>query len=350
MDERAAVARFEAAVTSQVGLAVGGRAGSEGYAASSPEPEGRHRGGGADGGGIGEHVPREGSLADDRQAGARGQQGARDGEDVSDSRRESFEVGGRATIGLNLPSGEAAFVPGEPGTVEVLVEGHHADEFVVEESGGRISLRTPGGLRSRWDSLDVTVRTAPGTDVEVRAASADVGARVELGSLDVEVASGDLRVGDVTGNAVVRSASGDVEIGVVGGELAANTASGDLRLGEARGRAILSTASGDARLGSALAALSASTQSGDLVVGRYEGGDLECGSTSGDVRIGLPPGRALDVDLNSISGDIRSDFSTEPGGPPQPSSTRTTEDTGVTARLRVKTVSGDIALVRADGG
>ena len=69
-------------------------------------------------------------------------------------------------------------------------------------------------------------------------------------------------------------------------------------------------------------------------VEHYEGGDFECNSTSGDVRIGLPPGRTLDVDLNTLSGGIRSDFSPEDGD-------------GATARLRAKTVSGDITLLRA---
>jgi DUF4097 and DUF4098 domain-containing protein YvlB len=96
------------------------------------------------------------------------------------------------------------------------------------------------------------------------------------------------------------------------------------------------TASGEAQLGTAHAALSSSTQSGDFEVEDYEGGDLECNSTSGDIRIGLPSGRTLDVDLNTLSGDIRSDFSPEGGD-------------GATARLRVKTVSGDITLLRATG-
>jgi hypothetical protein len=52
--------------------------------------------------------------------------------------------------------------------------------------------------------------------------------------------------------------------------------------------------------------------------------------------IGLPSGRTLDVDLNTLSGDIHSDFSPEGGD-------------GATARLRVKTVSGDITLLRATG-
>ena len=254
---------------------------------------------------------------------------------MSDARREVFEVGWRPKVELSLPSGEAVFLPGEEGVVEVRVEGHHADEFVVEHLGGRVVLRTPGGSRSRWDSFDVSVRAPAGAELEVKAASADVRAEVDLGSLNASLVSGDLKVRKIGGNAAVESASGDVELGEVDGHLAVSTASGEVRLGEVRGHAAVNTASGEARLDSALGALAVSTQSGDLEVGHYAGDDLECNTTSGDVRIGLPPGRDLDVDLNTISGDIRSDFSPD-------------EADGAAARLRVKTISGDIALVRAN--
>ena len=253
---------------------------------------------------------------------------------MNDARRERFEVDGPVRVELNLPSGAAAFLPGEPGVVEVSVEGDRADEFVIDRVGGRVLLRTPESSRSRWDSFAVTVRMPPGCGLQVRAASADVAAEVDLGSLSVDVASGDLGVGNVRGDVAVRAASGDVEIGTVDGDAAVNTASGDIRLREVKGRAVLDSASGDVRLGAALGALSASTQSGGLEVGRYVGGDLECNSTSGNVRIGLPPGRALEVEVDTVSGDIRSDFPTGDGD-------------GSAARLRVKTVSGDIALVRA---
>ena len=253
---------------------------------------------------------------------------------MSYTRRETLEVDGTTRIELNLPSGEAAFLPGTPGVVEVVIEGRQADEFVVEKAGGRILLRTPAGARSRWDSFDLTVRMPPGCDLEVRAASADVRAEVDLGSLRVDVASGDVAAGNVEGNTVVRSASGDVNLGAVSGDLAVNTASGDITVREARGHAALNSASGDVQVGEALGVLAVASQSGDLEVGRYGGDDLECGSTSGDVRIGLPPGRDLDVDIDTISGEIRSDF------PPE-------EGDGAIARLRVKTVSGDITLSRA---
>lgn len=253
---------------------------------------------------------------------------------MSDSRRETFEVGGRPGIDVNLPSGDVVFLPGEKGTVEVIIEGRHADDLVVEQRGGRIVLRTSDRSVGRWDSFDVTVRTPAGADLEVRAASADVDIQVALGSLGANLASGDIRAGEIEKDATVESASGDVELGEVGGNLAVSTASGDVALGRADGRVEMHTASGEVRLGSVLATLSVSTQSGDLEVEHYEGEDLECNSTSGDVRIGLPSGRTLDVDLNTVSGDIRSDFSPE-------------DEDGATARLRVKTVSGDIVLVRS---
>ncbi len=237
---------------------------------------------------------------------------------MSDSRHEEFQVGGRHRIEVNLPSGEAVFLPGEPGRVDIEVEGQNVDDLVIEQRGGRILLRTPHGSGSRWDSFDVAVRTPAGTDLEVNVASADVDVQVATGTLLARLASGGIRAGAIEGDATVQTASGDVELGQVGGSCSVNTASGDVRLG------------------TVLAALSASTQSGDFEVERYEGGDLECNSTSGDVRIGLPPGRTLDVDLNTLSGDIGSDFSPEGGD-------------GATARLRVRAVSGDIILLRATG-
>jgi DUF4097 and DUF4098 domain-containing protein YvlB len=255
---------------------------------------------------------------------------------VSDSRHEEFQVGGRHRLEVNLPSGEAVFLPGEPGRVEVDVEGRNAEGLVIEQRESRILVRTPQGSGSRWDSFEVTVRTPAGADLEVTAASADVDVQVDLVSLHARLASGDIRAGGIEGDAAVETASGAVELGEVGGSFSANTASGDVRLSRAGGRVRVHTASGEVRLGTVLASLSSSTQSGDLEVEDYEGGDLECNSTSGDVRIGLPSGRTLDVDLNTLSGDIRSDFSPEGGD-------------GATARLRVKTVSGDITLLRATG-
>jgi hypothetical protein len=169
---------------------------------------------------------------------------------MSDSRHETFDVGGRPRIEVSLPSGDIVFLPGESGKVEVDVEGRNAEDLAIEQRGGRILLRTPDGLGSRWESFDVTVRTPAGAEVDVRAASADVDVQVALGSLGARLASGDIRVGEIEGDATLESASGDVELGEVGGNLDVSTASGDVQLGRAGGRVVVHTASGGARLGS----------------------------------------------------------------------------------------------------
>ncbi len=228
-------------------------------------------------------------------------------------------------VDAQVPYGRVEMVlrGGEPALV--VRAGEEAERRPAgEEYEARIALRLPPSLKA---AVEEAARSA-GESVNsflVRDLS---------GSLGVDVASGDLRVGDVGGDAVVRSASGDVEIGEVAGDAAVNTAPGDIKVRGARGRATLNTASGEVGLGDAFGPLSVSTQSGNLGVGRYEGEDLGCNTTSGDVRIGLRPGRGLEVDLDTVSGDIRSDFSAGDGR-------------GATARLRVKTVSGGILLVRA---
>jgi hypothetical protein len=255
---------------------------------------------------------------------------------VNGARQERFGVDGPVRVELNLPSGEAVFLPGVPDEVEVVIEGRQANEFVVEKAGDRILLETPRIWRSRWDSFGITVRMPAGCDLRVQAASAGVRSEVDLGSLEMEVASGTLAAGDIAGNARVQSASGDVALGSVSRDLTVNTASGDIRARQVGGRASLNSASGDVRVGDAVGVLAATTQSGDLEVGCYGGHDLECNSASGDVKIGLPPGLDLDVDVDTVSGEIHSDFSPDDGD-------------GGTARLRVKTISGDVTLARANG-
>jgi DUF4097 and DUF4098 domain-containing protein YvlB len=54
---------------------------------------------------------------------------------------------------------------------------------------------------------------------------------------------------------------------------------------------------------------------------------------SGDVRLGIPPRRTLDVEVQTLSGDVRNRLPTGDGSPPEKRVT-----------LTVKTLSGDITL------
>ncbi|MBA2693563.1 MAG: DUF4097 family beta strand repeat protein [Rubrobacter sp.] len=261
---------------------------------------------------------------------------------MGEERRETFEVGGKAKIELkSLPSGRASFLPGEDGKVEVYVRGRDVEEFLIEHFGDTIELRAPEGISTRWDSFEVEVRMPEkGVSLSANVAAADVEVGVDIETLGFNSASGNLRTKNIEGDAGVNTASGAVEIEVVGGKLGVNTASGDIRVREAKGNLGANSASGDVRVESALADLELRSAAGDLEVGNYAGGDLRCTTQAGDIKISVPPGRTLEVDMNTHTGDIRNELGESEGG---------TEDegNGATAHLRMKTLSGDITLARA---
>ena len=79
--------------------------------------------------------------------------------------------------------------------------------------------------------------------------------------------------------------------------------------------------------------------SGDLRVDAVREGEIKLQSVSGDVRLGVRPGTRLQIDATSTSGDISSELDVKDRPSELPS--------GLEARLQVKTVSGDVDIVRA---
>lgn len=268
---------------------------------------------------------------------------------MGEERRETFEVAGKVKVTLkNLPSGRASFLPGEAGKVEVHVRGKNAGDFAIERFGEEIELRAPEGRSSRWDAFEVTVRVPEdGASLGANVAAADVDVEVGLESLGFNSASGDLRARRVAGETGANTASGSVSVESVGGRLGVNTASGDVKVGEARGEVGVNTASGDVRVESALADLEVRSASGDLEVRSFDGKSLKFNTQAGDVKILVPPGRTLDVDFDTLAGDIKNElgeFESSDSSGEEPGE-------GAPARLRVKTLSGDITLGRtANGG
>lgn len=257
---------------------------------------------------------------------------------MSDHRTETFSVTGTVRLELRLGAGRATVLPGDEGAVVIDVRGRDAGSFRIEQSGDHISLRPEDGFGNRWRSYDLTIRLPAGSQLEVRTASADVDIEVGLSRLRANCASGDLRAGNVSGEAVVRSASGNVGLSGVDGRLDVSTASGDIEVERADGEVTFRGASGDLAVGAARGSLSGRSASGDVWVRSFEGELLRCTTASGNVRVGLPAGRTVDVDVSTLSGGLHNDFAAEPGGG---------SGDGPTSRLQLRTVSGDVRLERA---
>lgn len=264
-------------------------------------------------------------------------------------RREQFPVGERPGIEVMLPSGSLRVVAGSPGAVAVEVRGAEANRFDISESGDGVRVRLDGGRGGRWRSHDVVVAVPPGATMQVRVASAEVSVETDLGALDVQSSSGRVSAQDVAGDVTVKSASGDVRLGAAGGDVRVSSASGDFALASSGGAVTTNTAAGDVRIGRVDGALSVRSASGDVTVDSYGGHDLDCATVSGDVSIGIVPGRTVDLDLFTLAGDVTSAFAAGDGDGDGGSGGGGGAG-GEPGRVSVRSTAGDISLRRAPAG
>ncbi|MBP1632336.1 MAG: hypothetical protein H6Q11_624 [Acidobacteria bacterium] len=252
-------------------------------------------------------------------------------------RMERFEIAGRPRLVLRVPAGEIRVVPGKPGEVVVRcrADERHLGRVAIDRDGDTISVGPEGAGFGHWPSLDVEVAVGAAPDVRARFGSTDVELRTTVHSLEVAGASGDVVAGAVEGSLTLRLASGDLAVESEGGGLDVVTASGDVRVRQAGGQVEVKTASGDIALGSVEGDCTARTASGRVAVACFNGGRFEAKTVSGNVRLGVPSGRRYSLSLQTLSGDVRTDFpvSSETGGAP--------------ARIAVTSVSGDIRITAA---
>jgi len=250
-------------------------------------------------------------------------------------RIEAFDLTAPPRLRIRIPSGSARLTAGPADRIAVRLSssGRDPKDFLVEQQGDTVVVEPPAGRLGRWASTALVVEVPEGVHVRARLGSADLTARVPLGSLRVDAASGDIKAGGISGDAGFKTASGDIRVEAVGGRLDATVASGDIRVRSVAGDARARSASGDIYLGTVDGEVSVHTASGDVTVGTFRGATFGVKTLSGDVSIGVTPGRRFDVSFQTLSGDLRTDF---PVG----------EESGAPARLEVSSMSGDI-IIRA---
>jgi DUF4097 and DUF4098 domain-containing protein YvlB len=238
--------------------------------------------------------------------------GGRDAEELAQATR--VDLHGTELV-VDVPRTRSGFFGSTP---QVRIEITVPSSSSLEAEVGSGDLRTDGPLERvliKTGSGDVTVGAAE--HLEISSGSGDVVVE-DAGTLRLTTGSGDARVRRVRTRGELRSGSGDllVEDGV---EVAASTGSGDVVLGRVVG---------PVRLGSG---------SGDLHIRSAADGEVSAKTASGDVVVGVPAGTAALLECSSVSGRVSSDL--QGGDAPG-------EGEGAVA-LRLRTVSGDVRIVRA---
>lgn len=156
-------------------------------------------------------------------------------------------------------------------------------------------------------------------------------------------------VSGISGRAAVRGVSGSVTLDGVSGEIEANTVSGTVEAQGLNGTVSFHSVSGDLTLADGwLERLDVNTVSGDITadVDLDPVGGVQVTTVSGAVTLRLPADVSTNVNMHSMSGDVRSEFS----GLNQSSAVASHSVSGNlgagSAHVSVSTMSGRIMLLR----
>ncbi len=309
-----------------------------------------------------------GSLTVEPGTGAVSVDLVRGGADAARLNIERGEVDGRETLRVVYPAESITYAGIERGsstTLRVHDDGTFGEGDWHDRRGGR-KVRVAGegdGLRAH---ADLKVRMPAGQRLSLYLAvgkvsianvngellvdghSAPVTASGTKGTLVLDVGSGPVRVSGATGSLSVDTGSGDVEVsGFSGGELSIDTGSGGVIGSELRAGVIkIDTGSGDIEL-TAVTSPVLTLETGSGRVGAELRGpvrELAVETGSGDVSVRAPASLAAEVELETASGGIDTDFPLQV--------TRHSRDHVVgrigdgTGRVAIETGSGDVQLLR----
>lgn len=247
--------------------------------------------------------------------------------------RKTFTVEGPIQVEVSAASGSITVERGSHGSVEVEVDTRNPDAWRVAQTGSTISVTNERGF-GRGGRARIRIAVPDGTSLSVRTASANVRATAPLDRATLSTASGDIDLVDAV-NANLKSASGDIAVDRIAADLTARAASGNVRVGHIGGRASLTSVSGDLQIDRVDGDAVVSTASGDVRVKTFSGSDFESATVSGDLELGLPPGRTVRLSARTLSGSVR-----------LPDRRQASGSNGPEVSLRLRSVSGDIRIER----
>jgi DUF4097 and DUF4098 domain-containing protein YvlB len=268
-------------------------------------------------------------------------QAARSSRSNGDERDESFTSSAPVSAKIDTKSGDIAVSVGEGSDVKVTLRASSAKfEYLLEGAdvqfnadSNELDIRTlakesfgrgkEGKKKRSWfdfggSDLDVFVVLPRGSSAEIRTVSGDVALEGTFDEIKLLTVSGDVEAYGNYDHLDAHSASGDVSIGHVASFLKCITASGDVACLGAGAITAVHSASGDVNI--------SVTQAGKVTVK----------VVSGDILVSVARGLAVDIDGNTVSGDLGTNIDLDGEGD------GSSDDE--TVSIKASTVSGDIRI------
>ncbi|MBZ5557399.1 MAG: DUF4097 domain-containing protein [Acidobacteriia bacterium] len=313
-----------------------------------------------------------GVVAETRPPSARAYQGRNSGPEQTERFSRKVKIGRDGRVSLANIAGDIVVTGGSGDEVSIEAvkrtrgdRGELASVHIdVAERGSRVEVQTTHTLRRDRVSVDYTVSVPNSASLEVHSISGTIKVTGVRGTVRAETISGDVTVSDTPKLEAAKSTSGNVSIAGVSveGDLVAGSVSGSVTARNVKAHGLeLGSVSGGITVTDAMCdRLGAKSVSGSI---EYAGtisktGRYEINTHSGTVRLTLanPPG--FELNANSFSGSVRSDFPMTIGGTADRNtrdrsgrrimnnrSMRATYGDG-SATLTIRTFSGDIVIAK----
>lgn len=259
------------------------------------------------------------------------------------------------TVEISNTAGSVTVTGWDRNEVEIageLGDGTERLDFTKADKITRIKVVLPNRSHD-VDATDLIVKVPAASLVSINTVSADIGVQDVRGTQRLQSVSGDMRAETSGEDLECRTVSGDVTITGSGkkGLVSITTVSGDATATRLAGEVNGSTVSGDFML--AVGATSRSrlrSTSGNLALAGSLAADarLDIESISGDVQLDLVGTAGVDYDVASFSGDIRPCFGPKPVRTDEyaPGKEWRHQEGNGSARVRIKTLSGDVGVCR----
>ena len=231
-----------------------------------------------------------------------------------------------------------------------LGDGVERLEFVQSGKLTRVKVILPN-RSSRVESTSLVVKVPAASSLFVNTVSADVRSNGVRGSQRLQSVSGDIDTEAAAEDVECKTVSGNVVVSGTGqkGLLTVTTVSGDATLARVAGEVNGNTVSGNFAISAGDTSRSRlRSTSGDLgLKGRLDAdARIDFESISGDVRLDLAPPVGAEFEVTSFNGEIRNCFGPKPVRTSEyaPGTELRFKEGQGTARVRIKTLNGDIGI------
>jgi hypothetical protein len=199
------------------------------------------------------------------------------------------------------------------------------NQLLIDTKASQLTNGSGIGIKKLWNRWVESVRHD--VDVELLVPTD--------ASIKYLTASGDLSAANAIHDVEIASASGDVRLARVNGSLRFRCASGNLAVSDVIGAVETKTVSGDVSLECVSGEVNIQTVSGDVSLCIDKPVKAHINTVSGDVRTGVAAGLLIDVDANTVSGELISEIALgEKHG----------DSKEAALQLKVRTVSGDVRV------